>query len=157
MWILIGAVVTASVLGSMHCVGMCGPLAMWASGAADGSSRLAIHTSLYHLGRLITYACVGLIAGLIGQLTDLGGEVLGVQLAAARIVGVLMVLIGLMQIVRWSETRIPWIGRLIGRRTNTSRSNLTASKPSGISGWLVTLRPRVFALSVLSARSSQDC
>ena len=67
---LIGAVISASLLGSMHCVGMCGPLAMWASGAGESGSKLAFNSSLYHLGRMLTYALVGLVAGLLGQLTD---------------------------------------------------------------------------------------
>ena len=74
MWLLISAVVTASLLGSMHCVGMCGPLAIWASGAGEGrrGRQLAVATTLYHLGRLMTYALAGLIAGGAGQLVDLG-------------------------------------------------------------------------------------
>ncbi len=140
MWILIGAVVTASVLGSLHCVGMCGPLALWASGAGDGNSRLALNSSLYHVGRMVTYTLVGLLAGLAGQLTDLGGEVLGVQLAAARIVGVIMVVMGVLQVIRWWSLR----------RGTTSwfapKPNSTA-KQSFVSKWLVSLRPRVFSLS----------
>ena len=139
MWVLIGAVVTASVLGSMHCVGMCGPLALWASGAGEGNSRLAFNSSLYHFGRLLTYALVGLLAGLAGQLTDAGGEVLGVQLAAARIVGVIMVVTGVVQVINWWALRrgtTSWFA--------TKPSN--APKQSIVSKWLVSLRPRVFSL-----------
>ncbi len=141
MWILIGAVVSASVLGSMHCVGMCGPLAMWASGAGEGSSRLAFNTSLYHLGRMVTYAIVGLLAGLVGQLTDVGGEVLGVQLAAARIVGAIMVAMGFIQLTKWWSVRrgsANWFSR--------QSNDVTARKQSLISKWLVSLRPAVFSM-----------
>ena len=63
--VLATAVVTASLLGSMHCVGMCGPLAIWASGGGDQVSRgtLLTSTSLYHAGRLTTYTLAGCIAG----------------------------------------------------------------------------------------------
>ena len=90
MWVLIIAVVTASLLGSFHCIGMCGPLAIWASGSGDQVERrtLAFATTLYHFGRLCTYMVAGLIAGAIGGAIDLGGEVLGYQVAAARVVGV---------------------------------------------------------------------
>ncbi len=140
MWILMGAVVTASVLGSMHCVGMCGPLALWASGAGDGNSRLAFNTSLYHFGRLLTYATVGFFAGLLGQLTDLGGEVLGVQLAAARIVGVIMVVMGLTQVFKW------WALYRGSVRSVSVKPSNSLPKPSIVSKWLVSLRPRVFSL-----------
>ncbi|MEO8268710.1 MAG: sulfite exporter TauE/SafE family protein, partial [Aureliella sp.] len=75
MWILVSAVVTSSLLGSMHCVGMCGPLAIWASGAGDRISthQMTVATTLYHLGRLLTYALVGMLAGAAGQLVDMGG------------------------------------------------------------------------------------
>lgn len=141
MWILAGAVVTASVLGSLHCVGMCGPLAIWASGAGDVRPRLAFNTSLYHLGRMFTYALVGLLAGLVGQITDLGGHVLGVQLAAARIVGVLMISIGFIQVLRWIALR-----RGRAHRFLPKPSPATLPKQSRISKWLVSLRPMVFSM-----------
>src|SRR6056297_781995 len=99
---LAGAVLTASLLGSMHCVGMCGPLAIWASGAGDkvGPKTLAASTSLYHFGRLTTYALAGAIAGLLGSLVDIGGGVLGIQVAAARLVGTVMVAMGVFKL--WS-------------------------------------------------------
>ncbi|TWT96415.1 sulfite exporter TauE/SafE family protein [Neorhodopirellula pilleata] len=133
MWILITAVVTASLLGSMHCVGMCGPLAIWASGAGEKAPRRQIITSttLYHLGRLITYTIAGLIAGGIGSLVDVGGQTLGFQLAAARVVGSIMVLIG-----AWKLFSM-WLPRT----TTTS-----GPVPSRIGGLLVKLRPYVFRL-----------
>jgi len=134
MWILITAVVTASLLGSMHCVGMCGPLAIWASGAGERASRtqIVVSTSLYHVGRLITYTIAGLIAGGIGSLVDVGGQTLGFQLAAARIVGSLMVVIGVWKLgTMWFANRI----------TVTS-----GPKPSRVGGLLVKLRPYIFNL-----------
>lgn len=134
MWILITAVVTASLLGSMHCVGMCGPLAIWASGAGERASggRIALSTSLYHLGRLVTYTIAGLIAGGIGSLVDIGGETLGFQLAAARVVGALMVAIGF-----WRLGAMLFSNRM-------TRSSGPA--PSRIGGLLVKLRPLIFQL-----------
>jgi len=119
---------------------MCGPLALWASGAGDGNSRLAFNSSLYHLGRMFTYALVGLLAGLAGQLTDFGGEVLGVQLAAARIVGVIMVVMGVVQVIKW------WSLRRGSKSWFAPKPN-NAAKPSIVSKWLVSLRPRVFSLN----------
>lgn len=142
MWILIGAVVTASILGSMHCVGMCGPLAIWSSGAGEGNTRLAFNASLYHLGRMVTYALVGLLAGLAGKLTDFGGEVLGVQLAAARIVGVIMIVVGVVQVIKWWSLRrgtIKWFA--------PKSKIMAAPKQSVVSKWLVSLRPHVFSLN----------
>ncbi|EMI46927.1 sulfite exporter TauE/SafE family protein [Rhodopirellula sp. SWK7] len=134
MWILITAVVTASLMGSMHCVGMCGPLAIWASGAGERASRIQIvtSTSLYHVGRLITYTIAGLIAGGIGSLVDVGGQTLGFQLAAARVVGSLMVIIGV-----WK------LGTMLFASKITAS---TGPSPSRIGGLLVKLRPFIFRL-----------
>ena len=142
MWIQVGAVVSASVLGSLHCVGMCGPLAIWASGAGETRPRLAFNSSLYHFGRMLTYALVGLLAGIAGQLTDFGGQVLGVQLAAARIVGVMMVLIGVIQVLRWSALRRGTVNRFLSKPNNA-----TVPKQSMVSKWLVSLRPAVFSMN----------
>lgn len=131
--VLAGAVLTASILGSMHCVGMCGPLALWASGAAESNRGHSVWfpASLYHLGRLATYAIAGGLAGWIGQLVDWGGDTIGIQVMAARVAGFLMVAIG--------------IGKLWGiwqaRRSNELR-------PSLMGKFLVKLRPLVFSLPV---------
>lgn len=178
MWILAGAVLTASLLGSLHCVGMCGPLAIWASGAGDGYPRRKIATAatLYHFGRLITYALAGLLAGLAGQLVDFGGQALGIQLVAARIVGSAMIVIGalkLWQMLR-PESAAGWQswnplnrGRFTGDGSsgNMSSEAVTAgeprtgpvaaksakihvAQPSAVTRALVRLRPYVFGLSL---------
>jgi sulfite exporter TauE/SafE len=141
MWILISAIVTASLLGSLHCVGMCGPLAIWASGMGQRIpvKQMALATSLYHVGRLVTYALAGAVAGAAGQLLDLGGETLGVQLLAARVVGGLMILFGLLR-----------LGQLtLGlKRNSTPIAPTAASQPPLITRWLLKLRPYVFRLPV---------
>jgi len=55
------------LLGSMHCIGMCAPLAM--ALPADRSSRWRYVQSrlLYNLGRIITYSLLGLLFGLLGE------------------------------------------------------------------------------------------
>lgn len=58
---------TIGILGSFHCVGMCGPLAL--SLPLSNSSIAAKFTGalLYNAGRIVTYASFGLLFGLIGQ------------------------------------------------------------------------------------------
>jgi sulfite exporter TauE/SafE len=60
------AAFVAGMVTSLHCVGMCGPLSCsWAISSRSGSTFFR-DTSLYHLGRLLAYACVGAAAGAIG-------------------------------------------------------------------------------------------
>ncbi len=136
MYVLLMAVLTASLLGSMHCVGMCGPLAIFASGAGDGAPRRQVVTStlLYHLGRLTTYMLAGMIAGAVGSILDAGGQTLGLQLAAARVVGSAMVAIGIYKLVQ------PFLDRY-------RPVPMKPLKPSRISGLLVKLRPHIHRLS----------
>lgn len=69
------AALLAGVITSLHCVGMCGPLACAA--CVKGESRGSMTaTFVYHGTRMISYALVGVAAGLIGRrLSDalLGG------------------------------------------------------------------------------------
>lgn len=61
------AAFTMGVIGSFHCVGMCGPLAL-ALPLSD-NSLFAKFTGalLYNSGRIVTYSLFGLIAGAFGQ------------------------------------------------------------------------------------------
>jgi len=59
-------VFVAGVLGSSHCIGMCGPFALTiGSGAADWKVNVG-RQLLYTLGRVFTYAVFGAVAGAAG-------------------------------------------------------------------------------------------
>ncbi len=53
--------------GSIHCVGMCGPLALALPFHAFNSSKKWIAGFLYNTGRVCSYASIGLLAGLAGR------------------------------------------------------------------------------------------
>lgn len=97
-------VLTASLVGSGHCVGMCGPFALIA-GRSESSSWLANAWQLgsYHVGRLMTYLALGLVAGWAGSLVDLGGSLLGWQRLAAWLTGSAMIAYGLFALLRLSK------------------------------------------------------
>ncbi len=144
MLILASAVLTASVLGSMHCVGMCGPLAIWASGASEQGSkvRLMLASISYHGGRMATYMLAGLLAGTVGRLVDLGGEALGFQLMAARFVGAAMILLGLHRLIL-----LCWPPKQSVTPTLESASIFNSEKPRWrIGNMLVRLRPMIVDL-----------
>ncbi|HEY0039459.1 MAG TPA: sulfite exporter TauE/SafE family protein [Flavisolibacter sp.] len=55
------------IFGSLHCIGMCGPIAMaLPMGARSSGSRLA-GGLIYNLGRIVTYSSLGLVLGLAGD------------------------------------------------------------------------------------------
>jgi sulfite exporter TauE/SafE len=85
MLIAVGSVLIASVLGSLHCAGMCGGLMLFAIGS-DGQTSKRTKARLqagYHGGRMLTYTILGVVAGSIGAALDLTGGFVGVQRVAA--------------------------------------------------------------------------
>jgi sulfite exporter TauE/SafE len=100
-------VFVASLLGSLHCVGMCGGFVAFYSGAdgSAGARRLASHAA-YSGGRLLAYALLGVAAGSIGAALDLAGSLAGFQRAAAVVAGVVMVVWGILALLRIGGVRI---------------------------------------------------
>ncbi len=70
---LIIAALTMGLLGSFHCVGMCGPLAL--SLPLSNNSLWAKFSGafLYNAGRVVTYSTFGLVFGAIGKSVALFG------------------------------------------------------------------------------------
>ncbi len=60
-------------LGSLHCIGMCGPIAL--SVPMAGKSGLAgiIRGLSYNIGRVLTYSILGLLFGFVGKQLMIGG------------------------------------------------------------------------------------
>lgn len=57
----------AGFAGSFHCIGMCGGFACGLNhGPQSTAAQLVLRNSLYNVGRLVTYAFIGALAGLFG-------------------------------------------------------------------------------------------
>ena len=80
------------LLGSFHCVGMCGPIAFMLPVDRTNSYKKASQITIYHFGRLLAYSIIGLIFGLVGK----GLYIFGLQHQLSIIIGVLMILVILM-------------------------------------------------------------
>jgi len=75
------------LLGSFHCVGMCGPIAFMLPVDRTNSAKKITQVSIYHLGRLTAYSLIGLVFGLIGKSL----YIFGFQQQLSIIIGVLMI------------------------------------------------------------------
>lgn len=53
--------------GSVHCLGMCGPLAFAVTSRHSGWLMVLLDKLSYQIGRIISYSLLGVIIGLIGQ------------------------------------------------------------------------------------------
>jgi hypothetical protein len=70
------AVFTGLVLGlvgSLHCAGMCGPLALALPGTGRLTCGFVAGRLAYNLGRIVTYCLLGVLFGLLGRTLVLAG------------------------------------------------------------------------------------
>ena len=77
------------LLGSFHCVGMCGPIAFMLPVDRSNTVKKITQIAIYHFGRLLAYSIIGLIFGLIGKSL----YIFGFQQQLSIIIGVLMILV----------------------------------------------------------------
>jgi uncharacterized protein len=77
------------LLGSFHCVGMCGPIAFLLPVDHTNTIKKTAQIFIYHFGRLLAYSIIGLMFGLLGK----GLFLFGVQQQLSIIIGALMILI----------------------------------------------------------------
>ncbi len=57
--------------------------------------RITTIQSAYHLGRMVSYLSLGLVAGLLGQTVDLAGATVGAANLAATLMGLTLVFMGM--------------------------------------------------------------
>ena len=116
---LLVSVLFASLMGSLHCAGMCGPFVTVYSAASSSEKRqvgqnVVLHAA-YHGGRALTYTIVGGLGGALGSFIDLAGKAAGLARLAAFGSSVLLVLWGLGIWFPRLHIRSPWDG-ILGRR-----------------------------------------
>lgn len=71
MWLFVLTGFASGILGSFHCVGMCGPIMLAIPQPKNNPWKQIASISMYHLGRVFTYVILGLIFSFIGSLINL--------------------------------------------------------------------------------------
>lgn len=79
------------LVGSLHCAGMCGPLALALPVTGRTRTSFLLGRLNYNLGRILTYSLLGAVFGLLGKTLTLAGLQRWLSLAAG-----LAILIGLL-------------------------------------------------------------
>lgn len=129
----------ASLIGSLHCAGMCGGIACFVAGTASRGRSLL----LYHAGRLISYTALGALAGASGAALDLGGEAAGIGRAGTIVAVALVIATAAWMLARALGVRLPVpaaktrLGRIYA-----SATRVVAEADPGVRG---------FALGLLTA------
>ena len=81
--------VLLGLMGSFHCVGMCGPIAFMLPVDRTNNLKKFGQIFIYHLGRLLAYGIIGLVFGILGK----GLYLFGIQQKLSIIIGIVMVVI----------------------------------------------------------------
>jgi hypothetical protein len=95
------------LLGSFHCIGMCGPIALALPIHQQNTVQKILSLLTYNLGRIITYSFLGLIFGLIGKTLFIGKY----QQVFSIVIGSIILLFLL----------IPFIGKKLNQGTILSK------------------------------------
>jgi uncharacterized protein len=119
------------ITGSLHCVGMCGPIAL--SIPINNNTLFSKITGafIYNFGRVITYSFLGLLFGMIGKTFSL----FGLQQALSILVGVIILIwIFKFKYLQNILSRINFIDSLLSSlRKNISKLFATHSNTSLLS------------------------
>ncbi len=100
------------LIGSFHCIGMCGPIAFMLPLDRNNKTKMILQTVTYHIGRLYAYALIGLMFGLVGK----GLYIAGLQQNISVLIGVLMILITVIPVKVFNQTRVTQpLYRFIGK------------------------------------------
>jgi len=77
------------LLGSLHCIGMCGPIAMILPFSKTNTTKKHLQIILYHFGRIVTYSLLGTLFGLAGK----GLLLTGFQQQLSIAIGIIMIVL----------------------------------------------------------------
>ncbi len=75
------------LFGSLHCIGMCGPIAFMLPVDRSNQLKKVTQIFIYHFGRLMAYGIIGLVFGLLGK----GLYIFGLQQKLSIIIGIMMI------------------------------------------------------------------
>lgn len=77
------------LISSLHCIGMCGPIAMMLPVDQNNEAKKVAQIITYHIGRVTAYSILGLFFGVLGR----GLFLAGFQQKLSIVLGVLMILV----------------------------------------------------------------
>jgi sulfite exporter TauE/SafE len=82
---LISTALVLGAMGSTHCLGMCGPIALSLPPIKDTAFSRFFGTLLYNFGRVLTYSLIGIMVGSIGETFVMAGWQQGLSIVLGTI------------------------------------------------------------------------
>lgn len=114
------------LLGSFHCIGMCGPIAFMLPVSRENPVLKFFQILLYHTGRLFAYSSIGLAFGIAGKSLNL----FGLQQQLSIGIGILMILVILMPSAKFQKYNFSApLYKIIGRVKSSLGSALKKKTP----------------------------
>ncbi|WP_222983128.1 sulfite exporter TauE/SafE family protein [Flagellimonas meishanensis] len=89
---MLASALVLGLLGSLHCLGMCGPIAFMLPLDRDNKAKKLMQMGVYHLGRALAYASMGLVFGFVGR----GLYLFDFQQKLSIVIGALMIVLVLL-------------------------------------------------------------
>ena len=96
---MLWSAVILGLLGSFHCIGMCGPIAFMLPVDRSNSVKKISQIGSYHLGRLFAYSLIGLFFGLVGKSL----YIFGLQQQLSIVIGIIMILVILIPVQTFNK------------------------------------------------------
>lgn len=84
---MLASAIILGLLGSLHCIGMCGPIAFVLPLDRSRPVKKFFQLFTYHSGRLMSYGFLGLLFGFVGK----GLFISGLQQRLSIVIGILMI------------------------------------------------------------------
>lgn len=104
--------ISIGLLGSLHCIGMCGPIALALPLDRSSSFKIFSGSAIYNIGRLFSYLLIGALLGLVGN----GFALAGFQQTLSILVGSFMILSAIWAVFQIKKWNFPihalWISRV---------------------------------------------
>lgn len=114
------------ILGSFHCVGMCGPIAFLLPVDRNNNFKKITQISIYHLGRIFSYSIIGFGFGLLGKSMSL----FGFQQELSILIGVIMLIFIMIPWVQKKRQSFELNGfKLISKLKNSLGKELKKKRP----------------------------
>ena len=114
------------LMGSLHCVGMCGPIAFMLPVDHKQPVKKLGQVTIYHIGRLLAYGIIGLLFGLIGK----GLYLFGVQQKLSIAIGVIMIILVLLPYKYLSRLSVARpVYKFVGKIKNWLGESLKSKSP----------------------------